>query len=72
LPSFKKVALLGAAGGAYLAMSSNGNANELVEAIGPRLEKVKETVEKTDLYTIIAPDLEKAIEQLGERVDAIR
>jgi hypothetical protein len=72
LPSFRKVVVLGSAGAAYAAISSNGNRTELLEAIGPRIEKVKETVERTELYALIAPDIEKAVAQLGERVDAIR
>ncbi|HWF74149.1 MAG TPA: hypothetical protein VG186_12430 [Solirubrobacteraceae bacterium] len=72
LPSFRKVVLIGGAGAAYVAMSSNGNRAELIESIAPRLDKVRETVESTELYAMIAPDLEKAVEALGERVDAIR
>lgn len=71
-PSFRKIVLLGGAGAAYLAISSNGNTDELIETIAPKIEKVKETVESTELYTMIAPDIEQLIEQLGERVDAIR
>jgi hypothetical protein len=72
MPSFRKLVLIGGAGAAYLMVSSNGNANELVEVIGPKIEQLKETVESTDIYTMIAPDIEKAIGQLGDRVDAIR
>jgi hypothetical protein len=72
LPSFKKVVLLGGAGAAYVALSTNGNRAELLDSITPTLEKVKETVESSEIYTLIAPDIEKAVEALGERVDAIR
>lgn len=72
LPSFKKVVVLGGAGAAYAALSSNGNSNELIDSIAPKIEKVKEQVESTELYAMIAPDIEKAVAQLGERVDAIR
>jgi hypothetical protein len=72
LPSFKKVVVLGSAGAAYIALSSNGNRAEFIESIAPKIEKVKETVESTELYAMIAPDLEKAVAQLGERVDSIR
>jgi hypothetical protein len=72
LPSFKKVVLIGGAGAAYVAMNTNGNRAELLESIAPTLEKVKETVESSEIYTLIAPDIEKAVEALGERVDAIR
>lgn len=70
-PSFKKVLVLGSAGAAYVALNSNGN-GDFLEAIGPKLEKVKEQVESTEIYALIAPDIEKAVAQLGERVDAIR
>jgi hypothetical protein len=75
LPSFRKVVILGGAGAAYLAVqSNNGNGDILdqLELLAPKLEKVKETVESTELYTIIAPDLEKVVALVGERVDAIR
>ena len=72
LPSFKKVVVLGSAGAAYIVLNSNGNRTELLESITPRIEKVKEQVESTELYAMIAPDIEKAVAQLGERVDAIR
>jgi hypothetical protein len=72
LPSFRKVVLVGGAGAAYVALSSNGNRDQLLEAIGPKVEQLRETVESTELYTLIAPDIEKAVAQLGERVDAIR
>jgi hypothetical protein len=72
LPSFRKLVLLGGAGAAYMMITGTGNRDELLEAIGPRIEKVRETVENTELYSLIAPDIEKAVAQLGERVDAIR
>jgi hypothetical protein len=75
LPSFKKVVVLGGAGAAYLAVqSNNGNGDILdqLELIAPKLEKVRETVESTELYAMISPDLEKAVALLGERVDSIR
>ncbi|MDQ6777950.1 MAG: hypothetical protein M3071_17460 [Actinomycetota bacterium] len=75
LPSFKKVVVLGGAGAAYVAMQSqNGNGDILgqIESLAPRIEKVKEQVEGTEIYSMIAPDLEKAVALLGERVDAIR
>jgi hypothetical protein len=75
LPSFKKVVVLGGAGAAYLAVNSqNGNGDLMaqIEQLAPKLEKVKETVGSTELYALIAPDIEKAVAQLGERVDAIR
>jgi hypothetical protein len=71
-PSFRKVVIVGGAGAAYFALSANGNRAELIEAIAPKIEKVKERVESTELYSLIAPDIEKAVAQLGERVDAIR
>jgi hypothetical protein len=75
LPSFKKVVILGGAGAAYLAVqSSNGNGDimDQLEQLAPKLEKVRETVESTELFTIIAPDIEKVVALVGERVDAIR
>jgi hypothetical protein len=72
LPSFRKLVLIGGAGAAYVVVTSKGNPDELLEAIGPKIEKVRETVENTELYALIAPDIEKAVAQLGERVDAIR
>jgi hypothetical protein len=72
LPSFRKLVVLGGAGAAYVVVTNNGNPDELLEAIVPKIEKVKETVENTELYSLIAPDIEKAVAQLGERVDAIR
>jgi hypothetical protein len=66
---------LGGAGAAYLAVNSqNGNGDLMaqIEQLAPKLEKVKETVGSTELYALIAPDIEKAVAQLGERVDAIR
>lgn len=74
LPSFRKVVLLGGAGAAYIAwQGQNGNGNgDILETIGPQLGKVRARIESTDLYTIVAPDIERAITQLGERVDAIR
>lgn len=72
MPSFRKVLLLGGAGAAYVAVNSNGNLDHMVEMVAPTIEKVRETVEGTELYTLIAPDIEKVVEQLGERVDAIR
>jgi hypothetical protein len=72
LPSFRKIVVLGGAGAAYVALSTNGNRAELMDSIAPTLEKVRETVESSEIYTLIAPDIEKAVEALGERVDAIR
>jgi len=75
LPSFKKVVVLGGAGAAYLALQSqngNGDILEQIEQLAPKLEKVKETVESTELYSLIAPDIEKVVALVGERVDAIR
>jgi hypothetical protein len=72
LPSVRKLVLLGGAGAAYVVVTNNGNRDDLLEAIVPKIEKVKETVENTELYSLIAPDIEKAVAQLGERVDAIR
>jgi len=75
LPSFKKVVLLGGAGAAYLAVQSkNGNGDILdqFEQIAPKLEKVKEQVESTELFSMIAPDIEKVVALVGERVDSIR
>jgi hypothetical protein len=75
MPSFKKIVILGGAGAAYVAIQSqNGNGDILdqFEQLGPKLEKVRESVESTDLYTIIAPDIERVVARVGERVDAIR
>jgi hypothetical protein len=75
LPSFKKVVVLGGAGAAYVALQSqNGNGDILdqLELIAPKLEKVKETVESTELYSLIAPDIGKVVALVGDRVDAIR
>ncbi|HEY5319111.1 MAG TPA: hypothetical protein VIJ20_14070 [Solirubrobacteraceae bacterium] len=75
LPSFKKVLVLGGAGAAYVAVNSqngNGDIMEQLEQIAPKLEKVKETVESTELYSMIGPDIEKVMALVGERVDAIR
>lgn len=72
LPSFRKLVVLGGAAAAYAVVTNKGNPDDLLEAIGPTIEKVKETVENTELYAMIAPDIEKAVAQLGERVDAIR
>jgi hypothetical protein len=75
LPSFRKVVVLGGAGAAYLAVQSqNGNGDILdqIEQLAPKLEKVKEQVESTELYSLIAPDIEKVVALVGERVDAIR
>jgi hypothetical protein len=75
LPSFKKAVILGGAGAAYLAVQSqngNGDIIDQFEQLAPKLEKVKETVESTELYSMIAPDIEKVVALVGERVDAIR
>jgi hypothetical protein len=72
LPSFRKLVLIGGAGAAYVMVTNSGNRDDFLEAIVPKIEKVRETVENTELYSLIAPDIEKAVAQLGERVDAIR
>jgi hypothetical protein len=75
LPSFRKAVVLGGAGAAYLAVNSqNGNGDILaqIEQLAPKLEKVKETVESNEIYSMIAPDLERVVALVGERVDAIR
>ena len=69
-PSFRKVLVLGSAGAAYLAL--NNENGDILATIGPPLEKVKETVASSELYEMVAPDIEKAIAQVAERIDAIR
>jgi hypothetical protein len=75
LPSFRKLVVLGGAGAAYVALQSqngNGDILEQIEQLAPKLEKVREQVERTEIYALIAPDIEKAVGLLGERVDSIR
>jgi len=75
LPSFRKVLLIGGAGAVYVAVQSkngNGDLMDQLEQLAPKLEKVKHTVEGNELYTIIAPDIERVVALVGERVDAIR
>lgn len=72
-PSFRKVIVLGGAGAAYLAvMNQNGESVDLMEAVTPALDKVRQTVESSDLYTIVQPDIERILAGIGDYVDAIR
>jgi hypothetical protein len=75
LPSFRKLVVLGGAGAAYLAVQSNNGNGDIIdqlEQFAPALEKVKEQVERNEIYSLIAPDIEKVVALVGERVDAIR
>src|SRR5580658_7119141 len=69
LPSFRKLVVLGGAGAAYLAVQSNNGNGDIIdqlEQFAPKLEKVKEQVERNEIYSIIAPDIEKVVALVGE------
>jgi len=44
----------------------------LFEQLQRVVEKAAKTVESSELYELVAPDIGRVVERIGERVDAIR
>jgi hypothetical protein len=74
LPGFSKQDILGALGAVYGAVQTKiaEGDGDIIDQLERFAERVKDDIQSTELYELVAPDIERVVARIGERVDAIR